>query len=186
MTSSPHMSNMFLGQSLFYCSDSLTGLTITVNLHMHAKCNRPIWGKAGWMTRELQSRIVSLFLDCFLPWGLTAELTDFHDLTSWHWDVSNWSWSRWCSSLWWSMTHTHTLIHAHSCKPTPFTISLNGSPPPQKNIISCLYWFLIYLFYPSICIKVRTCAFGSHASTQSLNIKFKLNHCRGKSLIKDQ
>lgn len=39
MTSSPHMPNMFLGQRLFYCSDSLRlCVTITGNyLHMHIK-----------------------------------------------------------------------------------------------------------------------------------------------------
>lgn len=112
----------FWGRACFIVQTLSQTWPLTVNLHMHAKCNRPIWGKAGWMTREMQSRIVSLFLDCFPPWGLTAELTDFHDLTSWHWDVSNQSWWRWCSSLWWSMTHTHALSSMHT----------HANPPPLQ------------------------------------------------------
>ena len=174
MTSSPHMSNMFLGQSLFYCSDSLTGWPLVWTSTCMLNATVPYGERlGGWRGRCRAEWCLCSGTVFFFPWVLTAELTDFHDLTSWHCDVSNWSWWRWCSSLWWSMTHTHTRSHPRTLILThPLFNFVNVSQSPQKkNTMYGLYWFHIYLFYPSICMKVRTCAFGStnHTSIQRLN-----------------
>lgn len=119
---------------LFYWSDSLSGWPL-------------LWsdttGPDGyWMDGWMQRIIVSLFLEWFIHSFLTAVLPNFHDLTSWHWLLLNWSKGFPRSG---GLGYTFTLTR----KIQPFFDFSFSSSSSRTEYYSCFRRLCIYCMYRS-------------------------------------